>query len=163
MVYLVKLPNLSLQYSSSLLIHISGGLPLTPFLSVLLSYNPLHKVILIHSYHMSKASQSTLLHTIHFPCCYTHTKTLRLILVTFSIPSLHTTCSSCECSAIFHGHVPDAHDSWENNAIFYTHFLFRTPIPVCPSLPPPCSHTIPIHNRMNKELFLSENTSAKFY
>ncbi len=49
---------LSLQFSYTLLIHFTGGLPLTPLPSIVLSSTyPLCKVTFIHSHHMPIPSQ----------------------------------------------------------------------------------------------------------
>lgn len=90
-----RLSTLPLQYLSILLIHFTSLPPDT------LSFNPtliyfLHKVILFHSHHISKPSQSTMLYsfshsTIHSFCCYTHTKPLIHASIAFFTPIWHNT------------------------------------------------------------------------
>ncbi len=85
-------PTLSIQYSSTLFIHFTGGRPLTPLPSIVLSYMyPLCKVTFIHSHHMSIPSQCASLHpfnhsAVHSRCCFTHTKPPIHVLITLSIP-----------------------------------------------------------------------------
>ncbi len=84
-------PPLSLQYSSTLFIHFTGGLP--PYSSSLnraLRY-PLSKVTFTDSHHTSIPSQCASLHlfnhsTVHSHCCFAHTKPPIRVPITLSIP-----------------------------------------------------------------------------
>ncbi len=85
-------PSLSLQCTSTPFIQYTGGLPLTPLPSIVLSCT-LCKVTFIHSHHMSILSQHASLHpinhpTIHSHCCFAHTKPPIHVLITLSIPTL---------------------------------------------------------------------------
>lgn len=91
------LPDNSFQYLFTLQAHSNGSLSLIP-LPLILFLFILHKLILLNSYGMYKASHSTMLHpinhpTIHSHCCHIHSKT-NTHLTTLSIPSWHITHSS---------------------------------------------------------------------
>lgn len=81
--------QLTLQYASTLLIHVIGGFPLASSPSIMLSFT-LNKTLIQSLHHVQTISENyalpILYSTFHFINNFSHNITLKHIFLTFSIP-----------------------------------------------------------------------------